>query len=338
MESDLYALLEVHPKASQEMISRAYRLHVSRHHPDLVPEARRPDAEARMKLLNAAYEILSDPARRAEYDRSLTGAPGDEPSAGEPPPAAPRQGATVLSAEVCVRHPRAPRVATCVKCRQSLCGSCVTRDERGLPVCTDCARPARAAVRSPLAEGRARSAARNRDPQVRRRFDIEPATVAIVVVVLVAAALFLSVSLGKQGIALSRNIRDLLGEEPPQAPITKVDQPQSSPTPVGGGASHPGPASPAGVGTSAPAASPTPGKGASQPGSVTPPDGTLAPGTGGLSPGRSPAPPVSASSPSQDPSSPTPGAAGQRDAKPSAEGQRSSPPASPQQTIGDNTQ
>lgn len=72
MGNTLYDLLEVSPNASPEVIKAAYRQLALKYHPDKQPDARsRQRAEERMKQINAAYEILSDPARRAEYDRHL---------------------------------------------------------------------------------------------------------------------------------------------------------------------------------------------------------------------------------------------------------------------------
>lgn len=68
----LYDLLEVSPNASPEVIKAAYRQLALKYHPDKQPNARaRQRAEERMKQINAAYDILSDPVRRAEYDRQL---------------------------------------------------------------------------------------------------------------------------------------------------------------------------------------------------------------------------------------------------------------------------
>lgn len=68
----LYDLLEVSPNASPEVIKAAYRQLALKYHPDKQPDARaRQRAEEHMKQINAAYDILSDPLRRAEYDRQL---------------------------------------------------------------------------------------------------------------------------------------------------------------------------------------------------------------------------------------------------------------------------
>jgi molecular chaperone DnaJ len=71
---DLYAILEVDPSASQEELKKAYRRLARQHHPDANPDD--PASEAHFKEVSQAYEILSDPERRANYDRfgSDTGA------------------------------------------------------------------------------------------------------------------------------------------------------------------------------------------------------------------------------------------------------------------------
>ncbi len=59
--------LDSHCSALQ--IRDAYRLLAKRHHPDLNPNS--TEARARTERLNAAYEVLRDPARRRAYDREL---------------------------------------------------------------------------------------------------------------------------------------------------------------------------------------------------------------------------------------------------------------------------
>lgn len=60
----LYQELELQSTCSQEDIKRQYRTLAHQHHPD-----RGGDAE-RFKRISIAYEVLSDPVRRAEYDRT----------------------------------------------------------------------------------------------------------------------------------------------------------------------------------------------------------------------------------------------------------------------------
>ncbi len=62
---DYYAILGVPRNATPEEIKEAYRRLAKEYHPDKNPS---PEAEERLKLVNEAYQVLSDPAKRAEYD------------------------------------------------------------------------------------------------------------------------------------------------------------------------------------------------------------------------------------------------------------------------------
>ncbi len=64
-----YDTLEVSPKASPEVIRAAYKSLMQHHHPDKTDNA--PESAARAPLIAQAYAVLSDPARRAEYDAHL---------------------------------------------------------------------------------------------------------------------------------------------------------------------------------------------------------------------------------------------------------------------------
>lgn len=64
-ERDLYDVLGVSRDATQEDIRTAYRRLAREHHPDV---NRDPEAERRFKEINLAYQTLSDPARRRQYD------------------------------------------------------------------------------------------------------------------------------------------------------------------------------------------------------------------------------------------------------------------------------
>ena len=66
-----YDVLGVPYSASGADIARAYREAMRRSHPDHQSRASRPDAEERAKQINAAYAILSKPARRLAYDRTI---------------------------------------------------------------------------------------------------------------------------------------------------------------------------------------------------------------------------------------------------------------------------
>ncbi|MCL4183286.1 MAG: DnaJ domain-containing protein [Burkholderiaceae bacterium] len=62
---DYYKSLGVERDASADEIKKAYRKLARRYHPDVSKEA---DAERRMRELNEAYAVLSDPGKRAAYD------------------------------------------------------------------------------------------------------------------------------------------------------------------------------------------------------------------------------------------------------------------------------
>lgn len=61
-----YELLDVPQDASDEAIQTAYRRAAMKYHPDRNPGD--AEAEAKFKAVKDAYEVLSDPAKRAEYD------------------------------------------------------------------------------------------------------------------------------------------------------------------------------------------------------------------------------------------------------------------------------
>ncbi len=62
---DYYKTLGLARNAGQDEIKRAYRKLARRYHPDINKEA---DAEAKFKEIAEAYEVLSDPEKRAVYD------------------------------------------------------------------------------------------------------------------------------------------------------------------------------------------------------------------------------------------------------------------------------
>lgn len=68
MEFNPYKVLAVDPSADIEVISAAYRTLSKKYHPDVNPS---PVAEAMMRDLNRAYDILKDPGRRRQIDEQL---------------------------------------------------------------------------------------------------------------------------------------------------------------------------------------------------------------------------------------------------------------------------
>ena len=66
-----YEMLEVNPKASKEVIEKAYRVLVRKYHPDLYSGEKQQYAEKKTKEINEAYKILSDEFLREQYDTEL---------------------------------------------------------------------------------------------------------------------------------------------------------------------------------------------------------------------------------------------------------------------------
>ena len=70
MADNYYAILGVERTATTEEIKKAFRKVARETHPDANPDD--PEAEERFKKAAEAYEVLSDPDRRARYDRGDT--------------------------------------------------------------------------------------------------------------------------------------------------------------------------------------------------------------------------------------------------------------------------
>lgn len=64
---DPYKTLQVDSEAEDEVIQAAYRRLARKYHPDL---AETPEAAAKMAAINAAWEMIGDPAARSAYDRA----------------------------------------------------------------------------------------------------------------------------------------------------------------------------------------------------------------------------------------------------------------------------
>lgn len=66
-----YEILEVNPKASQEVIEKAYRVLIRKYHPDLYTGEKQEYAQQMTKDINEAYHILSDDFLREQYNKEL---------------------------------------------------------------------------------------------------------------------------------------------------------------------------------------------------------------------------------------------------------------------------
>ena len=66
-----YEILEVSQNASQQIIDKAYRVLAMKYHPDVQPRDKVFWAEAQLKQINEAYEVLSDPQKREAYNLEI---------------------------------------------------------------------------------------------------------------------------------------------------------------------------------------------------------------------------------------------------------------------------
>jgi len=64
---DYYQTLGVARDATADAIKKAFRKLARKYHPDVSKES---DAELRMREVNEAYAVLSDPEKRAAYDQA----------------------------------------------------------------------------------------------------------------------------------------------------------------------------------------------------------------------------------------------------------------------------
>jgi DnaJ-class molecular chaperone len=80
MPRDPYEVLGVSKTASKEEIQKAYRKLSKKHHPDRNPGDKQADAT--YKEVQTAYETLSDPTKKENYDRFGFAGPGGFPGAG----------------------------------------------------------------------------------------------------------------------------------------------------------------------------------------------------------------------------------------------------------------
>jgi curved DNA-binding protein CbpA len=68
---DAYATLGIRAEASRDEVAHAHRRLAKQFHPDVNPG---PGAAERMRRINEAWRVLSDPARRSRYDAELRAA------------------------------------------------------------------------------------------------------------------------------------------------------------------------------------------------------------------------------------------------------------------------
>src|SRR5215469_12918379 len=130
----LYEILQVDPGVEPEVLEAAYRRLARKYHPDVSAAGA---GDRRMKEINAAYAVLSDPLRRAAYDRRRQEVAAAASWAGEDRPGDDRE--TYRAADLrlgCRVHADAVAVGTCGDCGAGLCGCCVERFQP--PSCAAC--------------------------------------------------------------------------------------------------------------------------------------------------------------------------------------------------------
>ena len=64
--SNPYQILEISDSASQSEVKSAYRKLAKKYHPDVNKD---PGAESKFKEISSAYDTLSDPQKKSNYDR-----------------------------------------------------------------------------------------------------------------------------------------------------------------------------------------------------------------------------------------------------------------------------
>ncbi|XP_077215064.1 uncharacterized protein LOC143849771 [Tasmannia lanceolata] len=98
MGVDYYKTLQVDRNAKEEDLKKAYRKLAMKWHPDKNPTNKK-EAEAKFKEISEAYDVLSDPQKRAIYDQY-----GEEALKGQVPP----QGASPSGPTMFKFNPRSP--------------------------------------------------------------------------------------------------------------------------------------------------------------------------------------------------------------------------------------
>ena len=80
---DYYEILGVKRDASADELKKAFRQLARKYHPDLNKGSK--EAEEKFKEINEAYQVLSDPQKKAQYDQGghIEFGPGD--TSGDPP-------------------------------------------------------------------------------------------------------------------------------------------------------------------------------------------------------------------------------------------------------------
>ena len=109
--TDYYKVLSLEhsPNVGEEDVKRAYRRLALQYHPDVCPPSRRAESTELFVELRRAYETLSDPVTRVQYDAELrTGTAARRPADGFP--------RDVWEAQLCVLRARSERRQSARRC------------------------------------------------------------------------------------------------------------------------------------------------------------------------------------------------------------------------------
>jgi curved DNA-binding protein CbpA len=101
---DPYLVLGVSPTATQADITHAYRARLRAHHPDTRHTPSPHTADEHLRQLLAAYALLRDPARRADYDRATAPAATPPPHGSQGPTPVDRPPAGRVQIPITYRH------------------------------------------------------------------------------------------------------------------------------------------------------------------------------------------------------------------------------------------
>ena len=71
MFKNYYKILEISENASPEIVKKAYTTLAKKYHPDLQEGTLKQEYEEKLKLINEAYEVLSNEEKKKEYDLLL---------------------------------------------------------------------------------------------------------------------------------------------------------------------------------------------------------------------------------------------------------------------------
>jgi curved DNA-binding protein CbpA len=105
---DPYLVLGVSPTATQAEITHAYRTRLRTHHPDTRPTPPPQTADEHLRQVLAAYALLRDPARRADYDRATAPAATPPPHRQPAPTPADRPPVGRVQIPITHRHTNTP--------------------------------------------------------------------------------------------------------------------------------------------------------------------------------------------------------------------------------------